>query len=139
MTTTQLAGTTATNQEALEASLAEFYDAWRQRDAERARTLFSDRDDLMLWGTDKFERIVGRAEADRDFGSWIATCPPWTAMKPFHRVSEVRGDLAWVADEVNGTWVDGPSSGVDSLRVTTVWSFDHDRWQIVHANIAAPH
>lgn len=138
MVTTQLAGKAAANQDALDAALSELYDAWRDRDSDRIKALFSDRDDLVLWGSDKFERIVGRAEADRNFGSWIAACPPWTAMKPFHRVSEVRGDFAWVADEVNGTWVDGPSSGVDTYRVTTVWSFNDDRWQVIHANISIP-
>jgi hypothetical protein len=40
------------------------YHAWQARDERRIQAFFSDRDDLKLWGTDRFERIVGRAEAD---------------------------------------------------------------------------
>jgi len=125
-------------QAAFERGLAELYDAWRDRDSDRIKALFSNRDDLVLWGSDKFERIVGRAEADRDFASWIATCPPWTAIEPLHRVSEIRGDIGWAADEVQGTWLDGPTSGVDSYRVTTIWSYEGGHWQVIHANVSIP-
>jgi hypothetical protein len=123
----------------LEANLRRLYGAWRARDEAGIRALFSEGDDLLLWGSDVFERIVGRAEADRDFASWIATCPPWTAMAPTHRVIGIRDGLAWVADEVEGHWTRADEAGVERLRVTTVWEEHDGSWRIVHANVASPH
>jgi SnoaL-like domain len=115
------------------------YDAWRDRDEGKIRGFFSDRDDLKLWGTDRFERLVGRAEADRTFASWIATCPPWTAMEPTHRVMDVYDGVAWVADDVEGRWARGEEGGVEDFRVTTIWEATNGAWRVVHANIASPH
>jgi SnoaL-like protein len=124
---------------ALEVSVRGLYDAWRDRDEGRMRTFFSDRDDLKLWGTDQFERIIGRAEADDTFAGWIATCPLWTSIEPTHRAIGVGDDLAWVADDVEGRWTQGSASGVVAYRMTTVWEAAGETWRLVHANVAIPH
>jgi hypothetical protein len=123
----------------LERQVGGLYDAWRDRDEARVRTFFSDRGDLKLWGTDHFERIVGRAEADRDFRNWIAACPPWTSIAPTHRVLDVRDGLAWVADDLEGRWAAGAESGVEHFRMTTVWEASDGTWRVVHANLASAH
>jgi hypothetical protein len=113
------------------------YAGWTARDESRIRRLFSDRPDLKLWGTDAFERIVGRDEADRLFRTWIATCPPWISIVPDHRAIGVVGDLAWVADDVTGRWRAGSEAGEDHYRCTTVWQRIAGEWYVVHANFAA--
>jgi SnoaL-like domain len=123
----------------VESQVRGLYDAWQTRDEGRIRAFFSDRDDLKLWGTDRFERIVGRAEADQAFASWIATCPPWTSMEPTHRVMHVRDDLAWIADDVEGRWARGDEVGIEDFRITTIWEATNGVWLVVHANIASPH
>jgi hypothetical protein len=123
----------------IERQVRGLYDAWQARDEAGIRAFFSDRDDLKLWGTDRFERIVGRAEADQAFASWIVTCPPWTSMEPTHRVMHVHDGLAWIADDVEGRWARGDEVGVEEFRITTIWEVANDAWQVVHANIASPH
>jgi hypothetical protein len=132
---------TSTTEEAthrLERDLRRLYDAWQERDEARIRTFFSNRDDLKLWGTDLFERIVGRAAADREFRTWIATCPPWVSIEPTHRAMDVRDGIAWVADDIEGKWVAGAESGVDHYRMTTVWQEENGAWRVVHTNLASP-
>jgi hypothetical protein len=123
----------------IESQVRGLYDAWQARDEGRIRAFFSDRDDLKLWGTDRFERIVGRAEADQLFASWIATCPPWTSMEPTHRVMHVGDDLAWIADDLEGRWARGDEVGIEDFRITTIWEASNGVWQVVHANVASPH
>ena len=128
---------TATDVAAVEDRLAEMYAAWTARDEARIRHLFSDRPDLKLWGTDAFERIVGRDEADELFRTWIATCPPWISIAPEHRSLGVVGDLAWAADDVTGRWRAGSESGEARYRCTTVWQRIDGAWCVVHSNFAA--
>lgn len=140
MTATTTRDAMATDARAqVEANQRRLYDAWQARDEARLRKLFSHRADLMLWGTDQFERIVGRGEADRDFGAWIATCPPWTSMAPTHRVIGGRDDLVWVADEVEGRWARDGEHGTMHYRATWIWEKVDGEWAIVHANVASPH
>jgi hypothetical protein len=120
-------------------ALQGLYDAWRDRDEAKIRSYFSDRDDLKLWGTDGFERIIGRAEADRAFASWIATCPPWTSIAPTHRAMHARDGMAWIADDVTGRWARDAETGSEEYRITTVWERENGAWRIVHANFASPH
>lgn len=122
---------------AVAARLSELYAAWTARDEARLRRLFSDGPDLKLWGTDAFERIVGRDAADREFRSWIATCPPWLSIVPGHRSSGVVGDLAWAADDVTAHWRAGSEEGEAHYRCTTVWQQADSEWYVVHANFAA--
>jgi len=131
--------TTESARSEIEANLLRLYGAWQARDEAGIRALFSDRDELMLWGADAFERIVGRAEADAEFVTWIATCPPWTAMAPTHRVIGTGGDLVWVADEVEGRWENETEAGTEHFRVSTVWEKSDCSWRLVHANVASPH
>ncbi len=121
----------------VEARLSEMYAAWAARDEPRIRRLFSTRPDLKLWGTDAFERIVGRDEADQVFRTWIAACPPWISIVPDHRSIGVVGDLAWAADDVTGRWRAGSEAGEDHYRCTTVWQRIGGEWYVVHANFAA--
>jgi len=123
----------------IECQVRGLYDAWQARDEAGIRAFFSDRDDLKLWGNDRFERIVGRAEADQALASWIATCPPWTSMEPTHRVMHVHDGLAWIADNVEGRWARGDEVGIVEFRITTIWEVADDTWQVVHANIAGLH
>ncbi|MFN8678839.1 MAG: nuclear transport factor 2 family protein [Thermomicrobiales bacterium] len=122
---------------AVEARLAEMYAAWTARDEPRIRRLFSHRPDLKLWGTDAFERIVGRDEADELFRTWIATCPPWISIAPDHRSFGVVGDLAWAADDVTARWRAGGQAGEARYRCTTVWQRVDGEWYVVHSNFAA--
>jgi ketosteroid isomerase-like protein len=128
---------TAADAAAVEDRLSEMYAAWTARDELRIRRLFSNGPDLKLWGTDAFERIVGRDEADRLFRTWIATCPPWISIAPDHRSIGVVGDLAWVADDITGRWRAGSEAGEDHYRCTTVWQRSDGEWYVVHANFAA--
>lgn len=139
MTSTTMPAATleAADVAAIEARLSEMYAAWTARDEPRIRRLFSDRPDLKLWGTDAFERIVGRDEADQLFRTWIATCPPWISIAPDHRSFDVVGDLAWAADDVTGRWRAGSEAGEDHYRCTTVWQHIGGEWCVVHANFAA--
>lgn len=125
--------------EALARALQGLYDAWRDRDEATIRSCFSGREDLKLWGTDGFERIIGRAEADREFANWIATCPPWVSIAPTHRVMHARDGMAWIADDVTGRWARGTETGSEEYRITTVWERENGAWRIVHANFASPH
>jgi hypothetical protein len=119
------------------ATVDQMYAAWRDRDEARIRTFFSDADSLLLWGTDRWERIVGRAEADRDFRKWIATCPPWVSIEVKRRTIGVRDGLAWVADEVTGRWARQGEQGADAYRTTTIWEKHDGRWVLVHCNFAS--
>jgi ketosteroid isomerase-like protein len=112
------------------------YLAWRDRDEARIRTFFSDDESFFLWGTDGWERILGRAEADREFRNWIATCPPWVSIESTHRERGAAGDLAWVADEVTGRWTRPDAQGADRYRITTIWTKRDGRWALIHGNFA---
>ena len=136
--TTTDSTTTAAATRRIERDLRRLYDAWQERDEAKIRTFFSTRDDLKLWGTELFERIVGRAEADRDFRTWIATCPSWVSIEPTHRAMDVRNGIAWVADDIEGKWVAGGESGVDQYRMTTVWEEENGAWRVVHTNLTNP-
>jgi ketosteroid isomerase-like protein len=114
----------------------QMYRAWRDRDEARIRAFFSDDESLLLWGTDRWERIRGRAEADREFRNWIATCPPWVSIDATHRESGAANDLAWVADEVTGRWARPDAQGADRYRITTIWTKQDGRWALIHANFA---
>lgn len=127
----------ATDVAEVEKRLAEMYAAWTVRDEQRIRRLFSARPDLKLWGTDAFERIVGRDEADHLFRTWIATCPPWISIVPEHRAIGMVGNLAWVADDVTARWRAGSEAGEARYRCTTVWERIDGEWYVVHANFAA--
>ena len=122
---------------AVEARLTEMYAAWAARDEPRIRRLFSDRPNLKLWGTDAFERIVGRDEADRTFRTWISTCPPWISIAPKHRSIGGAADLAWAADDVTARWLAGGEAGEAHYRCTTVWERIDGEWYVVHSNFAA--
>lgn len=123
---------------ALERRLAGLHDAWRRRDEAAMRTYFADLPDLSLWGTDLFERIVGREDADREFRHWIATCPPWETIESTGRVLRVRDHVAWSADEIEGRWDDGRRSGIERYRMTTVWEAIDGEWRIVHTHLSSP-
>jgi ketosteroid isomerase-like protein len=127
-----------TDQQRLEAQLEALYQAWQVRNAPNMRKLFSNDERLLLWGTDRWERIKGRAEADREFDSWIATCPPWTSFEVTHREMEVREGLACVAEEVTGLWSRNTESGATYFRITTVWEDEDGEWKIRHAHIDLP-
>ncbi|HEU5433396.1 MAG TPA: nuclear transport factor 2 family protein [Thermomicrobiales bacterium] len=114
----------------------QLYLAWRDRDEARIRTFFSDDETFFLWGTDRWERILGRAEADREFRNWIATCPPWTSIEATHRERGGAGDLAWVADEVTGSWRRPDTQGADRYRITTIWTKQGGRWALIHGHFA---
>ena len=135
--TAPVSAVTAADVAAVEARLSEMYAAWTARDEPRIRRLFSDRADLKLWGTDAFERIVGRDEADKVFRTWIATCPPWISIAPDHRSLDVVGDLAWAADDVTARWRAGCEAGEAHYRCTTVWQRIDGEWYVVHSNFAA--
>ncbi|HET7093063.1 MAG TPA: nuclear transport factor 2 family protein [Thermomicrobiales bacterium] len=133
MTTPARAGS-ATDEVA--ALVDQMYAAWRDRDEARIRTFFSDGASLLLWGTDRWERILGRAEADREFRNWIATCPPWVSIEATHRERGAADGLAWVADEVTGRWERPDAEGTDRYRITTIWAKQGGRWALTHANFA---
>jgi ketosteroid isomerase-like protein len=122
----------------VEAQLQAFYNAWQVRNASDLRKLFSDDDQLLLWGTDRWERIRGRAEADREFGRWIDTCPPWTSFEVTHREMDVREGIAWVAEEVTGLWSRETESEATHFRITTGWEEEGGEWKIRHAHIDLP-
>jgi hypothetical protein len=46
-----------TDQQRLEAQLEALYEAWQVRNAPNMRKLFSSDERLLLWGTDRWERI----------------------------------------------------------------------------------
>lgn len=140
MVATRGAGLPATGSEPEEIAVMvkSLYAAWQQRDEALIRSHFSTRPDLKLWGTDTFERIVGRRNADHEFASWIATCPPWVSIVPSHRSMDVRGEIAWVADDVEGRWRSGGESGVNHYRITTIWQVEDEEWRLVHSNFASP-
>jgi ketosteroid isomerase-like protein len=127
-----------TDQQRLEAQLEALYGAWQVRNAPIMRKLFSNDERLLLWGTDLWERIEGRDEADREFDSWIATCPPWTSFEVTHREMDVREGIAWVAEEVTGLWSRETESGATHFRITTGWEEKDGEWKIRHAHIDLP-
>jgi ketosteroid isomerase-like protein len=127
-----------TDQQRLEAQLEALYEAWRVRSAPNMRKLFSNDERLLLWGTDRWERIEGRAEADREFDRWIATCPPWTSFEVTHREMDVREGIAWAAEEVIGLWSRETESGATHFRITTGWEEEGGEWKIRHAHIDLP-
>ena len=93
--------TLKTDHQRLESQLQALYTAWQVRSGPDMRKLFSDDEErLVLWGTERWERIKGRAEADREFDRWIDTCPPWTSFEVTYREMDVREGIAWVAEEV---------------------------------------
>jgi len=122
----------------VEERLAVLHDAWRRREEAEIRALFADRADLAIWGTDLFERIVGKDEADREFGKWIASCPPWVAIESKHRILHVHENVAWAADEIEGRWQSGSVTGVNGYRFTTVWEKIDGEWSLVHGHTASP-
>jgi ketosteroid isomerase-like protein len=122
----------------VEDQLQAFYNAWRALDGPEVLKLLSDDDRLLLWGTDRWERIRGRAEADREFDRWIDTCPPWTSFEVTYREMDVRAGIAWVAEEVTGLWSRDTESGATHFRITTVWEEKGRGWKVIHAHIDLP-
>ena len=127
-----------TDQQRLEAQLEALYEAWQVRNAPNMRKLFSSDERLLLWGTDKWERIEGRAEADREFDRWVETCPPWTSFEVTYREIDVCEGIAWVAEEVTGLWSREIESGATHFRITTGWEEEGEEWKIRHAHIDIP-
>jgi len=125
-------------QREVELAVRELYDAWTVRDADRLRQSFTTTDGLAVWGTDAWEKIYGRHEADRDFAGWIATCPPWTSIEPLHRSIGGNAGIVWVADELEGRWASPTMQGIARLRFTTIWERSEGRWLVVHAHLAEP-
>ena len=122
----------------VEAQLQAFYEAWQALNGPEIRKLFSEDERLLLWGTDSWERIKGRAEADREFDRWIATCPPWTSFEVTHREMDVRDGIAWAAEEVTGLWSRDTESGATHFRIMTVWEEKSGEWKAIHAHIDLP-
>jgi ketosteroid isomerase-like protein len=138
MTSKMDSSTLKTDRQRLEAGLRALYNAWRVRSGPNMRKLFSDDERLVLWGTERWECIRGRAEADREFDRWIDTCPPWTSFEASYRQMDVRAGIAWVAEEVTGLWSRETESGATHLRITTVWEEEGGEWKIIHAHIDLP-
>ena len=138
MTSKTDSSTPKTARQRLEARLQAFYNAWQALNGPEVRKLFSDDERLLLWGTERWERIRGRAEADREFDRWIATCPPWTSFEVTHRQMDVRDGIAWVAEEVTGLWSRETESGATHFRITTVWEEKGEEWEVIHAHIDLP-
>ena len=128
-----------TDHQRLEGQLQALYTAWQVRSGPDMRKLFSDDEErLVLWGTERWERIKGRAEADREFDRWIDTCPPWTSFEVTYRQMDVREGIAWVAEEVTGLWSRETESGATHFRITTGWAEEGGEWKIRHAHIDLP-
>jgi len=138
MTTKTDGSTRKTDQERLEAQLEALYNAWQVRSGPEMRKLFSDDERLLLWGTERWERIRGRVEADHDFDQWIDTCPPWTSFEVTYREMDVRAGIAWAAEEVTGLWSRDTESGATHFRITTAWEEESGEWKIIHAHIDLP-
>ena len=131
--------TLKTDHQRLESQLQALYTAWQVRSGPDMRKLFSDDEErLVLWGTERWERIKGRAEADREFDRWIDTCPPWTSFEVTYRQMDVREGIAWVAEEVTGLWSRDTKSGATHFRITTVWEEKGGQWKVIHAHIDLP-
>ena len=122
----------------VELALRELYDAWTVRDPDRMRQSFDTTDSLVVWGTDTWEGLHGRNELDRDFGRWIATCPPWTSIEAARRVIGGDANIVWVADELEGRWASPTMEGVARLRMTTIWGKSEGKWLVAHAHLAEP-
>ena len=100
--------TLKTDHQRLESQLQALYTAWQVRSGPDMRKLFSDDEErLVLWGTERWERIKGRAEADREFDRWIDTCPPWTSFEVTYRQMDVREGIAWVGLGGEGRAMEG--------------------------------
>ena len=138
MTTKTDGSTRKTDQERLEAQLGALYNAWQVRSGPEMRKLFSDDERLLLWGTERWERIRGRVEADHDFDRWIDTCPPWTSFEVTYREMDVRAGIAWAAEEVTGLWSRDTESGATHFRITTAWEEEGGEWKVIHAHIDLP-
>lgn len=138
METTMSSVAFAEAQREVELAVRELYDAWTVRDADRLRQSFTTTDGLAVWGTDAWEKIYGRNEADRDFAGWIATCPPWTAIEPVYRSIGGTAGIVWVADELEGRWASPTMQGIARLRFTTIWERSEGRWLVTHAHLTEP-
>ena len=122
----------------VEAVLAEMYAAWTARDAARVVALFANAPDLVLWGSDDWESILGIENARVEFKRWTHSCPPWTGIGPEKRTYHQVGDMAWAADEVRGDWRAGMRSGFGLYRMTTILERSAAGWKVVHANVSIP-
>jgi len=122
-----------TEAEEIRAAIGEMIDAQNVGDAERLRSLLSERPDAMHIGTDS--------------GEW------WTSKELIEDVAAAAdGDIQVVADDlhvhVQGdvAWVEGRgrftnrSGGARPVRITGVLIREHGRWTMAqsHASIAVP-
>ena len=124
-----------TEADEVRAAVGELIDAQNAGDAQRLRSLLSERPDAMHIGTDA--------------GEW------WTSKKLLDDVAsggDGDGDVQLVADDldvhVQGdvAWVEGRgrftnrSGGQRPVRITGVLLREHDRWTLAqsHASIAVP-
>jgi hypothetical protein len=98
--------------------------------------LLSKDEHIVIWGTDRWERIVGQREAD--LSRFLAACPPWRSIVPTRRAMVVGGDLAYVADEVEGTWKDGGERHTEHLRVTCLLRPEVGSWRCIHGHFSSP-
>jgi uncharacterized protein (TIGR02246 family) len=122
----------------LRAMLQEWADAYGRKEADAYAAMFSDRDDVIVFGTGADEVRVGPQEiaeqARRDFAQ---------ADRLAARLGDVRitvaGDLAWamMSDAIVEATVAGQDQ-VFPLRITTVLRRSDGRWLIEHAHISAP-
>ena len=122
-----------TEADEVRATVGELIDAQNAGDAERLRSLLSERPDAMHIGTDAGEwwtskELFDAAAADGDDDIQVVTDD-----LDVH----VQGDVAWV--EGRGRFTN-PSGGERPVRMTGVLVREHGRWAMAqsHASIAVP-
>ena len=121
----------------IDEAIDEAAEAFEQRDMARFLNLFAPDRDVVMYGTGKDEKAVGRGEIGRTFER------AWSQSDAAHfdlgwRSISSAGPVAWVsADATLHAQIEGREL-VEDLRFTMVFEKRGDRWLIVQSHDSLP-
>ncbi len=126
--------------DAIENVLEKYILANENQDLELVEEIWSPNDDIVLYGTDSDERLMGwniiREKVKEQFGFISDTYI--SASNQFIKVN-CTGNTAWFAETLNYNYIyDGKAHKFEGLRFTGVMEKMDGKWKIVQAHLSVP-